>query len=139
MWVQVRVGEDAALGHHHPLGRHAWREPLRRGERGIERLEVAVVDADQLGTEAKRPLELSLVMHFSQQVHSERPRRKFQVARECVIHGGHDDEDAVGTESARLKHLIWVDHEILAQARQAARGTSEGEVFWASLERWRVG
>ena len=47
------------------------RQTLGGGKRGGEGLEVAVVDADQLGVELKRAVKLGLVMHLGEHVHAE--------------------------------------------------------------------
>ena len=47
-------------------------------------------------------------------------RRVFELARGRVVERRHDDQDAVGAPGARFRHLIGLEHEILAQRRQRA-------------------
>ena len=101
-------------------GRNEPRQPLAGGERGLERLQVAIVDADEFRFQAKRPLQLLVIVDFDQRVHAEREGRGFELGGAGIIDRGHDDEDAIGAISARLRHLIGVVHEILAQHRQRA-------------------
>ena len=65
----VGVGVDAALGDEVGLVGHADREIERGLERRLEGAEVAVVDADELGIEPERAVELDLVVHLDQRVH----------------------------------------------------------------------
>ena len=56
-----------------------------------------------------------------------------------VVDRGHDDQDAVGALGARLRHLIGVEHEILAQHRQRGRRARRRHEIRLALERRRVG
>ena len=88
---------------------------------------------------AQRALELGLVMHFDQHVHAERESRRFEFGRGSVIERRHDDEDAIGAGRARLRHLIGVVHEILAQHRQRTGRARRAQMIERALERGRVG
>ena len=66
-------------------GGHARRQPLADRERGLEHLEIAVVDADQPRLQLQRAVELGLVVHLDQHVHAERERRVFELARGRVV------------------------------------------------------
>ncbi len=107
-----------ALGHDQTLGRDLWREPLGGREIDLQRLEIAVVDADQPGLQAQRPLELGAIMHLDEYVHPQRPGEARQLPRPAVLERGHDQEHAVGAERAAFDHLIGLEDEVLAQARQ---------------------
>ena len=48
-------------------------------------------------------------------------------------------EDAIGAVGPRLRHLIGVVHEVLAQHRQRDGGARGAQMIEAALERWRVG
>src|SRR5262245_13015424 len=52
------------------LPRNLRCQPLAGGERGLEGPKIAVVDADQPGTAAERPVELVLVVNLYQNVHA---------------------------------------------------------------------
>src|SRR5690348_3073662 len=55
---------EAALGHQHAVLRHLGRKLLGGCEVDRERLEIAVVDADQVAVDRQRALELVAVMHL---------------------------------------------------------------------------
>ena len=112
---------------------------LGDGEIGDEGLEVAVVDADEPGVEPKCAVELRRIMHFGEHVHAEIMRGSCKLTRRGVVNRRHDDQDAVGAQRPRLEHLIGIDHEVLAQRRQARRLTRRRQKFRPSLKRWRVG
>ena len=62
-----------------------------------------------------------------------------KLARRSVVDGSHDDEDAVCAPRPRLEHLVGVEHEVLAQRRQARRLACSGQEFGPPLKRGRVG
>ena len=124
---------------HDMPGRDVARQPLAGGKRGLEGFQIAVVDADQPRFQAQRAGEFVFVMHFDQHVHAERRRRRFEFCGASVIDRGHDDEDAIGAVSARLRHLIGVVHEILAQHRQRTAPRACAQMIETALERRRVG
>ena len=80
--------------------------------------EVAIVDADQPAVELQGAVELVLVVHLGDGVHAPGLGVGAERAGHHVVDGGHDDQDAVGAQRARLGHLIAVEHEVLAQGRQ---------------------
>ena len=59
--------------------------------------------------------------------------------RRRVVERRHDDEDAIGAGRARLRHLVGVVHEILAQHRQRAGRARRAQVIERALEGGRVG
>ena len=59
--------------------------------------------------------QLVLVVDLHQRIHAELPCRFREFGGLAVVQGGHDEQDAVRAERARLRHLIGVEHEILAQ------------------------
>src|SRR5947209_7165589 len=77
----IGVGEDAAFADQHPVGGHAGGEALADGERGLKRLQIAVVDADQPVLQRQRARQFLLVVHFDQHVEAEIVRRLVERAR----------------------------------------------------------
>ncbi len=67
-----------------------------------EGFQIAVVDADQLRFQAKRPFQLILIMDFYENVHAVREGRLFELGGAAVVDGGHDDEDAIGADARAL-------------------------------------
>src|SRR5262245_60346915 len=94
--VEIGRRKNPALADRDAVARNLRREPLAGGERRLESLEIAVVDADQPGTTLECALELALVVHFEQGIHAEGLRGLFEVPRQRVVDRRHDDEDAVG-------------------------------------------
>jgi hypothetical protein len=62
-----------------------------------------------------------------------------QIGHLRVIQAGGDQQDGIGTHHARFVDLPGVDHEILAQHRQLARGARLFEVVDIALEKLPVG
>ena len=112
---------EPALADDRRAVRRQRREALGGREIDRERLEVAVVDAEQRGVERERAGELRLVVDLDQRVHAERRCRRRELGRLTVAEGGHDEQDAVRAERARLRYLIGVEHEVLAQHGQRHR------------------
>ena len=69
------------------------------------------------------------VVHLDENVHVRRKRCRLEFGGGGVFDRGHDDENAVGACGARLRHLVGVVHEILAQHRQRARRTRGAQMI----------
>ena len=119
--------------------RHADGEIDRGLERRFEGPQVAVVDADELGVERQRAVQLDLVVHLDQRVHPPFGGGVEQVARGVVADRGEDDQDAVGAPGAGLGDLVGLEHEVLAQHRQLRRGAGLDQVVRRALEARAVG
>ena len=89
----IGVPRDAAFGDDDLVGGNERLQPLADFQRGLEGLEVAVVDADQPAFEPQRALELELVVDLDQHIEAEIVRGLVERARGLVIDRGHDDED----------------------------------------------
>src|SRR5262245_858757 len=137
--VQIGGRENSALADGDATCRNSRCQAPAGGERGLERLQIAVVDSDEPRSQAQRALELALVVHLQQDIHAERDGAGFQIPRHLVVDGGHDDQDAVRAPGPRLRNLIRVIHEVLTQDGQIGRGTSGDEVVRPALERRAVG
>ena len=68
---EIGVAVEPALGDQQPVARRARRQALEGGEVDRQRLQVAVVDAEQRARQAQRAVELGLVVHLDQDVHAE--------------------------------------------------------------------
>src|ERR1700722_9331023 len=110
--------EDAAFADHDAVIRDLRRQPLGDFERGDEGFEIAVVDADERRFEPQRALELGVVMDLEQHVHAMGEGRRLDLGGSAVVERRHDDEDAVGAHRPRLRDLVGLVHEVLAQHRQ---------------------
>src|SRR5215831_2690776 len=137
--LEIGGRKDSALAHDNAAGRDPRRQALAGGERRLEGLEVAIVDADQPRAQAQCPFELMFVVDLQQDVHAERLRGVLEILCRAVIDRRHDDQDAISPPRPRLSYLIDVVHEILAQDRKLGRGASGDEVFGLALERGRIG
>ena len=96
-------------------GRHVRRKLDRRGEVGLQGLEVPVVDADQGRAQPQGPFELGTVVHLGQHVHPAFLRRRLELGGERVVQRGQDQQHAIGAHRPAFQHLPRVEHEILAQ------------------------
>src|SRR6267142_3455634 len=137
--IKISGGEDPAFRHRDTPGGNSRRKALGGRKRGLEGAQIAVVDAHKTRAQLERALELGLVVHLEQHIHAIGEGSCFKLLRQRVGHARHDDQDAVSAPGARLRHLISVVHEILAQRRELGRGARGGEVFGLALERGCVG
>src|SRR6516225_437854 len=137
--LEIGGRKDSAFAHDNAARRDPRRQSLAGGERRLEGLEIAVVDADQPRAQAQRAFELVFVVDLQQDVHAERLRGALEILCRAVIERRHDDQDAISPPRPRLSYLIDVVHEILAQDRKLGRGASGDEVFGLALERGRIG
>src|SRR5262249_41860473 len=64
---------------------------------------------------------------------------RVRLGRGGALDRGHDDENAIGAERARLDHLVGVEQEILAQHGERGCRPRGGKVLRTALERGRVG
>ena len=106
----------------------------------LNTLQIAVVDADQPRFQLQRALEFVL----RRALRPARPCRGRALRLRCPSpprRRAHAMmiEDAVGAHRARLRHLIGLEHEILAQRRQRGGRARRGQKFRPALERRRVG
>ena len=116
---EVGRREEAALADHDAVARDARREPLADRERGLEGAQVAVVDADQPRLQLQRALELIFVVHFDQHVHAIVRTRHLRSSRAAASStAAMMIRMQSAPQRARFRHLIGLEHEILAQRRQ---------------------
>src|SRR5579863_6676434 len=59
----------ATFADQHRARRHVWRQPLAGRQRGLKRLEISVVDADQPRFQGKCAVKLAAVVDLDQRVH----------------------------------------------------------------------
>src|SRR5438874_2844180 len=137
--LEIGGAGNSALADGDAVARDFWRQQAAGRQRGVERLEVAVVDADQPRAPPQRALKFALIVDFEQHVHAVVEGRVLEVGRDLVVDRRHDDQDAVGAPRARLDHLVDVIHEILAQHRQAGGRARRHQVLGGALERGVIG
>ena len=73
-------------------------------------------------------------MDLDQHIHAEPNAASSMSLGSCVIDRGHDDQNAIGAPGARLRDLIDLEHEILAQSGKGGRGARLGQEFRLALE-----
>src|SRR5436190_23716478 len=136
---EICEGKEAALADHDVVARDQRREALGRFESCLEGLQVAVVDADQSRLEPQGTVEFRLVVDLDQHVHAVTERRVFQRGRRRIVDAGHDDQNAIGAPGARLRRLVGLEHEVLAQHGERGRSARGGEIFGLALKRRCIG
>src|SRR6516164_8770394 len=104
--LEIGGRKDSALAHDNAARRDPRRQALAGGERRLEGLEVAIVDADQPRAQAQCPFELMFVVDLQQDVHAERLRGILEILCRAVIGRRHDDQDAISPPRPRLSYLI---------------------------------
>ena len=119
--LEVGGRVEPTLGHQHAVLRHHRRQLLRHRKVNLQGFEITVIYPNQLGAKAERPRHLRSIVHLDQDIHAEIEGEGFQLRRFRVLERGHDQQDAIGADRARLEHLVGVEHEILAQCRQPDR------------------
>src|SRR6056297_2951790 len=134
----LRRGQPA-FANDHPAFGHKLGQAARGVERGLEGVEIAVVDADHHGFEMCRAVQFGAVMHLDQSVHAPVFCRGLKLGGLGVTDRRHNDQDAVRTPGARLGDLIGVIHEILAQHRQIAGGARLPKILGRALKAGCIG
>ena len=90
--------------------------PRRRPHVHLEGVQVAVVDADDLGARLEGDrAHLRLGVDLDEGLHAERAARRHQALQLGRLQDRHDEQRRVGAVRARLEQLVRVDHEVLAQ------------------------
>ena len=98
-----------------------------------------IVDAEQRRPQRPRPLEFSRVVDFDQDGQASVDRCLFELAQLSVVERGDDEQDAVRPHGPGLRHLVGVDHEVLAQDREFARRPRGLQVIGTSLKELDIG
>ena len=136
---QVGRRVESALADENAPGRHHGGQPFRGRQIHLEGPQVPVVDADEPGVQAERPIQFRLVVDLDEDIHAELLRRVHKFHRPAVVHRRHDEQNTVGAEDPRLDDLVGIQHEILAQDRQDDRRPGRHQVFVGTLEVGYVG
>ena len=139
MRVEIGVGCDAAFADDDTVRGHAGGEALGGLKRHFKGAQITIVDADQAAIEVQRAVEFGIVMDLDDGVHPMIFGSRGEVAGGRVVDLGHDDEDAIRAPKPGFGDLIGIEHEVLAQRRQAGCSASRGQILGRALERWRVG
>ena len=118
------AAEDAGLGDQQAVRpARPCSRPSVVSQRDLEGAQVAVVDADQRRLELQRALAARRASCTSTSTAMSRLRAiGLELGHLRVVQAGGDQQDAVGAHRARFVDLVGIDHEVLAQHRQVARG-----------------
>ena len=128
---------DAGFGDAHHARRHERRHPPSPGLVDLEGDEVALVDADQIGLDSQRPLELGLVVDLDEHVEADLAGQLMEVGELGVVERGGDQQHAIGAHEAGVAHVAGVDGEVLAQHRPSTGGARRRADRPRSLRRTR--
>src|SRR5579885_151783 len=137
--LDIGVREDAAFADEEMALRHPGGKALGGGESRLKCAKIAVVNPDKLGTELQCAIELDLVVHFDERVHVPMHRCTVDFARRLIVHGGHNDQNAIGTERTAFGDLVSLEHKVLAQYWKGGGPAYSGEKFRRTLKRRLVG
>ena len=106
----------------------------------VERLEVAVVDADHRRAEPQGAIELAPRCAPRRGWRARRPwPRASRSRRSAPLERGHDQQHRVGAGGARLPELVLVDDELLAEHGDGDGRPHGDQIVEAALEVLRVG
>jgi hypothetical protein len=115
--LHVAAAENAALGDDDAVGGEGRQEFEGGLQADLEAAQVAVVDADQRGSQLQREVEFAAIMDFDEYRHAERVGDGLEVAQRRQIECRDDQQYGVGTHGAGLMDLVRVHQEVLAQHR----------------------
>src|SRR5882672_2388085 len=112
----------------------------RRLERHLERVQVAIVDADDGRVRVERRFELPLAVDLDQRGELELlAGERDIVAQLDLVEDADDEQGGVGQHDARLVELVLVDDEVLAEDGEASGIADGAEVVDGALEELLVG
>ncbi len=130
---------DSALADENHIGRDLVAEFQGVFEVGLERAEVAIVDANEIGPGGENARELIGIMEFDEGVHFEPMGAGEQGTEQLVVEDLGDEQDAVGSGHAGFHDLVFVDQEIFTEQREDDGGADAGEIGQVALEVRDVG
>ena len=136
---EISGNRQAGFRDDHAIGGNELRQAAGRVQGRFKGVQIAIVDPDHLAFEQGRTFELWGIVYFDQNIHAPVERSRLKLLCLAVRDRGHDDQDTIRPQSARLGNLIGVVHEILAQRGQGAGGASLGQKGLGALEAGRVG
>ena len=136
---QIGGGGKAAFGNEDAIGRHLRGQNLRRPRIDGQRLEIAVIDANETALQPQGAAQLIPIVHLDKHIHAVGHGRDFQIASIGIAQRRHDQQHAISAQSARFGDLIRIDHEVLAQDRQVDRLPGRHEVGVGALKVRPVG
>jgi hypothetical protein len=126
---------DAALGDDHALRSLRPRDQLElRGAIDLERREVARIDADHLGVEGERAVELVRVVRFDQRLEPELACVGHQRGGALVVDVAQQDQGGVRSGDLRLQQLELLGEEALRQQRHRRRAAGGLQVVDRTAE-----
>ena len=100
----------------------------------LKGLEVAHVDAHDLGADALGDLNLFGGVGLDEGVHAERLGEFQELAQGLLVEGRDDEQHQVGAVRAGLPNLVLVDGEVLTQHGDVHRGAHSVKVCEGALE-----
>ena len=114
-------------------------EPQRSFERDLERVQIAIVDADDLRAGSERGVELLVIVNLHQRGHAVARGEFPKIAHLRTFQDRRDQQNRVGAVRGGFDHVQFVDGEILAQNRDRDRGARRFEIRQTALEKFLVG
>ena len=112
----------ARLGDPDDSARHAWGHTHCPLLVDLEGDQVALVDADEVGTDRDRPCQLGFVVHLDQRVETDRASKRMERLQLGVVERCRDEQHAIGAHQSCIAHVVRGHREVLAQHRPTARG-----------------
>ena len=109
-------------------------ELLGGDEVGGHGLEIAVVDADEVGAEIKGAFHLGKIVDFDKDVELDIARGVVEFSKLVVIESGDDEKNGIGTGDTGFVNLALVNGEILAEKRDGRNPGNLHEVGEVALE-----
>ncbi len=137
--VDVGSARNARFGDDQRTRRHQRREPLGGREVDPQRVEIAVVDADDVGAQPDRSTHLVDAVGLDQHVHAEPARCRHHRGRFLVAEHGEDHQHRVGAVPPGFGHLARVDDEVLGEDRPEILAPHRPQIVERSAEIRRVG
>ena len=102
-------------------------------------VQITVVHAHQRRGKLHRSGEFGGVVRLDEHGHPQFVRQRFHFLHARQAQRGDDQQNAIRAHRARLKNLIRIDHEILAQHRQRAGGARGLQIFRRTLKVIAIG
>ena len=137
--VHRGYGMNAALGHFHDTGRDALGQPQRGLDIHDERLQIAIVDTDDVGAGFESDIDFGFVMGLDERGHSVTGGKFPKRADASRVENRDDQKNGVGAVGGGFDDVIFVEGEVLAQDWQRDRFAGGEEVGKAALKKMLVG
>ena len=137
--LQAVVRTEAGFANGNAMVRDAIDQFKRSFDPSRERLEVAIVHADDARTGGERAVDFANSVDLDKRLHAEFAAECDEIAKKGILKHSDNEKKTVCVVGARFPHLPGIEDEIFAEYGESDRFASFAEVFQRAAEEFRLG